>query len=245
MKTLVRALLAILVSSALIGCSATGEVDPSPGLANVRVQVIGKPRDGAKQPIARVAVYDAAPQAMPVSGTYERVDYTNLDNVIVWLEPVNAPAKVTPSRKREVDIDPNRPRDDIAPASIGQHIVFRNNSSQPVNLYSVSEGNEFDLMSIAPGATGEFVAKSEGLIEILADPARPLIAQVYVAPSPWVTSAGSRRTGAFFDVPPGEYEIIAWHPRLPTSTQRVTLRANETSDATITVGVGAMSNDSQ
>ena len=70
------------------------------------------------------------------------------------------------------------------------------------------------------------------------------IAQVYVAPSPFVERARSRDTVSFYDVPPGEYQVVTWHPRLPGSAQPISLRGDDTSRATVTVGVNALSDSS-
>ena len=116
---------------------------------------------------------------------------------------------------------------------------------RPIVLYSVSDGNEFELPPIAPAASASYIPKSEGQIEILADPAKPPIAQMYVAPSPWVAHARSGQTVKFNGLPPGEYEIVAWHPRLPGSTSKTTLQAGHVTNATVTIGVNALSDSTR
>ncbi|MBC8107022.1 MAG: hypothetical protein H7Z14_10570, partial [Anaerolineae bacterium] len=139
---------------------------------------------------------------------------------------------------------PQKPSSYVHAASVGQQINFRNTSARPIVLYSVADGNEFELSSIAPGATASYVPKTEGLVEILADPAKPPIAQMYVAPSPWVARAQSGRSVIVNDVPPGDYRIVAWHPRLPSSTSTTTVRAGTVTNSTITIGVNALSDSS-
>ena len=55
--------------------------------------------------------------------------------------------------KRTFDIDPAKPSSIIRPASVSQTIVIRNISTRPLALYSVSEGNEFEMQPLAAGAS--------------------------------------------------------------------------------------------
>jgi hypothetical protein len=116
----------------------------------------------------------------------------------------------------------------------------RNTGAGAGNLYSVSDGNDFNLGSVAPGTTATFTARSEGLIEILNASLKDPVALVYVAPSPWVSLAKSGGTVEFNNLPPGQYRIASWHPRLPGSETTVTLAANQSSTATIKVGVNTL-----
>lgn len=232
----------VVISTTVTGCESSPR---STSTSAVNVHVVAKPKAGTPERFTHVAVYDAAPApAAAATGTYERVDYNNLSDIIVWLEPVVPTSPVTPP-PHTMNVDPQKPSGYVHAASVGQTIEFRNTSSQPIVLYSVSEGNEFELPPIAPGAMASYVPKTEGLIEILADPAKPPIAQMYVAPSPWVSRARSGRTVTFDNVPPGDYRIVAWHPRLPGSTSTTTVQPGTVTNSTVTIGVNALSESSR
>lgn len=246
MKVLALVMCALICSLGAIGCASTSQPSSNSN-ATARIHVIGKPKPGVKQPVARVAVYDAAPaQSTTGGGTYERIDYNNLADVMVWLQPVRldpiteGQRAITPP-PTDIVIDALRESDHVHPGTIGQTIVFRNKTDRPLNLYSVSDGNEFELPPIAPGASASFVPKNEGQIDVLFDPAKPLVASIYAAPSPWVAHTRSNKTVTFRDLPPGEYKLVTWHPRLPGSTKPITLRGGEVTTETATVGVSALS----
>lgn len=231
----------VLICTALPGCSAAPRSD---SMASAHVRVIAKPKAGVTERFTRVPVYDAAPAPAVATGAFEHVDYKNLSDIIVWLEPT-ARASSVAKPPHAIGVDPQKPSNHVHAASVGQTIDFRNTSSRPIVLYSVSDGNEFELPPTPSGASASFTPKSEGLIEILADPAKPPIAQIYVAPSPWVARARAGQTVKFDNVPPGEYRIIAWHPRLPSSTSKTTLQAGQVTNSTITIGVNALSDSSR
>jgi hypothetical protein len=245
MKLIALATCVFLCSLGAIGCAGTSPPS-SNSTATARIHVIAKPKAGVKAPLARVAVYDAAPSQSTNTGggTYERIDYNNLADIMVWLEP-KAKTTIAPPAPTDIVITTLHESDHVHPGSIGQTINFRNKTDRPLNLYSVSEGNEFELPTVAPGASATYVPKNEGYVEVLFDPARQPIAALYIAPSPWIAHTRSNKTVTFKDVPPGEYEIVTWHPRLPGSAQTIKLSAGQTSESTAKVGVNALSNASQ
>jgi hypothetical protein len=229
---------AYLLVTLAIGCHAR----PDAGMAAAEVRVIAKPKAGLAEGFAHVPVYDAAPARPAAAGAFEHVDYSQLTDIIVWLQPETSGRASAPS-PISLDVDPRNPSTKVQPASVGGKVLFHNRSPHPVPLYSVSDGNEFELPAIAPGATGEYTIRSEGLIELLSDPAKPPIAQLYAAPSPWAARVRSGQSITFNDVPPGQYQAICWHPRLPGSSTDLTLSAGQLARSTLTMGVNNLPKD--
>lgn len=219
------------------GCQTAAR--PSSGLADLRVRVMAEPKQGVPNPTGRVQVYDAA--AHNSSGAFEKVDYSSLDNIVVWVEPVMAPpmAQIVALRSLSVSV-PAVGDDSIVAACVGQKLVVTNRSGRAMDIYSVSDGNDFDLGSIAAGGQGAYVIKSGGLIEILTDSSDQPLARVYAAPSCYVAETHSGAEVTFANLPPGDYRISSWHPRLPGSTVAVHLSADQTQSASITVGVNSL-----
>jgi hypothetical protein len=226
----------------LAGCNCC-RVNPKPGDAAVVLDVKAKPKAGLKvEHFARVPVYDAAPHPVKPAGEYEHVDYNDLGDIVVWLEPTGdaAHAEVASvlKSKSQVDVRAGKPADRTLAASVGQPVVIYNAGPQPVTLYSVSDGNDFELPPLNPGTVTSFQPKSEGLIEILADPSQPPVAMIYAAPTKWVARAQSGKQIVFNDVPPGSYQAVAWHPRLPGSTVNIgDVAAGQVKRATLQLGV--------
>lgn len=221
------------------GC---GGVRPEPGTAAVVLAVGAEPKSGVKQGFTRVPVYDAAPQppAAP-AGDYERVDYSSLGDVIVWLEP--APPGARRPAPLSLTIDARNPSEAVRPASVGQEIVFRNGGTEPVSLYSVADENDFDFPPITPGGEVRYTVRAPGLIEVLADPSQPPVALVYAVPSPWVAATRSGKTVVFNGVTPGTYQALSWHPRLPGATAGLILFPGWVTRATLAVGVNRLAPD--
>ena len=257
----------------LAGCAAGPSPKPRGDAAAIVVEVVAKPKEGTKvHRFAKVPVYDAAPQPAPPSGQFELVDYSALDDVIVWLEPAAA-ANATPdgetaapsqtsapgeaTRDREdnaagvtasqppltVEVTGATHPDDVRAASVGQELVFRNRGPEALSLYSVSDDNDFDLPEIPAGGEARYTVRAAGMIEVLADPADPPVALVYAVESAWVARTRSGGRVVFGDVPPGSYEAVSWHPRLPGSTAPLTLAPGGVTRVALNVGVNALAED--
>lgn len=221
----------------LVGCQ-TGPT-PSIGLSGLRITVIAEPKVGVKDPGGRVGVYDSP--AVKEHGQFERVDYSALNDIVVWAEPAfpMLPQPMLPPLT--IEVNPKKSVENLTGAgSIGQRLIVHNTGSTAGNFYSVSDGNEFDLGAISPNGKAEYTIKSGGLIEILSASAKDPVAQVYAATSRWVALTHSEATVDFTDLPPGQYKIYSWHPRLPGTESNVTLSPNQVAKMSIKVGVNAL-----
>jgi hypothetical protein len=233
----IASLLACVASLAMIGCNA--DPHPSPGMSAVTVKVVAQPKIGTAASPTHVASYDGSDTPAGGTGAFARVDYSDLHDVVVWLETTDAKAPVpSPAAPVTIDLKEDDSTGAISGvAGVGQTIVFRNATSSVVAAYSVSDGNEFNLGTIPPGGSARTVVKSAGLIEIVADSVKEPLARVYAAPTCWVTLAQSGSTVAFNDVPPGHYRVVSWHPRLPGSALEIDLAPDRVSHSSIDVGV--------
>jgi hypothetical protein len=218
---------------AAMGCQSMPR--PAPGMAALRVQPIGEPKAGSKPP-ADVSVYDSPSGPSLGTGAFERVDYSNLDQIVVWLEPAASASGKPAASPVVVDVEARKPAAMVAHvSSVGQRLLIRNRGAGPGNFYSVSDGNEFDVGTVPPGGQAEYMVKTEGLIEILSAAAKDPVAQIYAAPSRWVRLTRSGQSVDFTDLPPGRYRLISWHPRLPGTEQTVDLAPNQVAPTSIKV----------
>jgi len=217
----------------LFGCQSA---PPSiaPGMSAVKVRVEAVPKSGARMPAQRVYVYDT-PLEQKRYGDFAQVDYANLGNIVLWLEPAKA---VTPDGTVHVGFITGERYGSLHAAAVGQKLILHNHSSHAEKLYSVSDGNEFETALIEPGKHAEVLVKAEGPIEILADSTKEPVADVYAAPAgAMVAEAHSGESVIFNDVPPGQCKVYAWHPRLPGTEKKLELAANRVNEVKVRIGV--------
>lgn len=237
----------IALIAALAGCEAPVKIQP--GLSGVRITVQAKPKSGYQRPMAAASGVDpygmsappAADDDVPQTGAFALVDYDHLDDIVVWLEPQD---RVTPNAlPPEITLDvatPDPAGPPLLATGVGGVLRVRNTGRQAESVYSVSEGNEFDLGALPAGGEAHCTLGRPGVVEVLLDSRNEPLARVYVAPSPWVRRARGDQSVVFADVAPGAYRASCWHPRLPGMEQNVMLRADQLARVTLVVGVDAL-----
>ena len=233
-----RWLIAILLLPA--GCqNAAQPVATIPGLATLRVHVVAEPKAGAPRSDATLSSFDTPMQKN--TGAFTKVDYADLSQIVVWLQPGDDSIVGGKRPPVELSLRDPAPVDSVtAVASVGQQVIFKNATGNPQTFYSVSDGNNFNLGSVGPGATAQFTVKSAGTIEVLSESSTDPLAVLETAATPWIklTRAGDGVT--FSNVMPGAYTVVSWHPRLPGSQTQVQLSPDHTADVQVRVGVNAL-----
>lgn len=229
-------ILAVLLAAA--GCQQNAPAPPA-GLATLQVKVIAEPKVGVHAPAGHPQTFDTPGTG---SGSYTRVDYADLDQIVVWLEPADGAARPgSASGELNIDINPAHPATGIdAVTSVGSTIVFHNTSDRPQTIYSVSDGNEFDREAVPAGGRTKYTVHAEGRVDILTNASPEPAAEIYAAPVARVRLAHAGDTLDFVDLPPGTYRLVSWHPRLPGTETQVVLSPGRITDAEIKVGVNSL-----
>jgi hypothetical protein len=240
----VRFIVPLIAWALMAGCQAAA---PPAGRAALQLYVYAEPKSGIIPAAGHVSVYDSAAAggyatAYANGEQYKKVDYSALSDIVVWLEPLDNPVGASAaSPSAVIEVDPGKPAHGVTAAvGVGQQIVFRNRGGSPADIYSVSDGNQFDLGNLAPGASANYTVEQSGLIEVLTSAVDDPIAIVYAAPSPWFALTQAGRTVDFGDLPPGQYRIVSWHPRLPGQQTTVNLSPGQTIAASIKVSVNSL-----
>ena len=96
----------------------------------------------------------------------------------------------------------------------GDAIVFRNSDRTYHHVYSFSPVRAFDFV-LGPGQSSPpLQLEKDGVIAVGCNIHDPMIAYIYVTDAPRVAQTAATGRVAFADLPPGDYEVRAWQPRL-------------------------------
>jgi len=227
-----RTLTFILAALVAVGCRQGPK--PDKGMAAVQVKVIAEPKVGVKPP-------PEDPAGKSSYGPFSRVDYSEVDHIVVWVEPVAPGAPPLPAGPINTSVDPQKSSHGLdGVVCVGQTVVIKNAGQQTQAIYSASDGNDFALTAVPPGGTGEFKVRTAGLIEIFAESSKDIAVQLYAAPTPWAQIGRAGQTLDFNNIPPGRCRIVSWHHRLPGTSEVTDLAADKVTQATITVGVNSL-----
>src|SRR6185369_7451297 len=112
--------------------------------------VVAEPKRGLQQRSAGSYV------DLDTSDMFAQVDYDSLSGIVVWIEPLEdasarstappAPAAAATTIRLEEPVRSGQPP--WQGVIVGATIVFENRTPRAQSLYSLSEGNEFDLGAI-------------------------------------------------------------------------------------------------
>jgi hypothetical protein len=121
----------------------------------------------------------------------------------------------------------------LAVVGAGGEVVIANRAANDVvvsvpaaaRVERIAAGSQWVVRADRPGQLEIFLLGAE-------EPAR-----VWVSPGPWVRP-DARGRFALSGLAPGRATLRAWHPRLPSATAEVDLRAGETAVVNFEIGVG-------
>jgi hypothetical protein len=192
----------------------------APDRAALVVTVKAEPKKGWHDP-KDDSTYAAMSQ-IGLAKQFETVDYSALDEIVVWVETQ------TPDPGPATDLTIVRAQPTLLVAGPGARW------SLPAGAYLRTE----DGRALNPGNPA--VAQVRGFVEVMRESSPEPIARVYVAPSRFVKLAESGKKVTFNDLPPGPAKVVSWHPRLPGSQTTVNLEPGKSTAATLTVGVNTL-----
>jgi plastocyanin len=131
---------------------------------------------------------------------------------VLWLKRLDGPTpRPTPLRGKTVN-QVNKtfvPR--VLPVPIGSTINFANQDPIFHNVFSLSKPNDFDSGLFKAGQSYAKTFTKAGPVQVLCNIHASMLGYVVVVDSPWYGQADSSGAFAIRGVPPGEYELEAWH----------------------------------
>lgn len=168
----------------------------------------------------------------------ERLDYSELTEFVVWIElPVPEaslphPRPVGQIVQRDGGFFPR-----VLPVLVGSTVEWPNQDTIYHNVFSVSEATPFDLGLYKSGDTPRRVTFEQvGRVDVFCSIHTRMNCIVLVLPNPWFAATDARGRYTIRDVPPGTYQLKAWHERLPAQIRTVTVPATGDTTADFLLG---------
>jgi len=152
-----------------------------------------------------------------------------LGPVVVFLDGVGGPLAFTPSREvpavhqRDARFAPS-----FLAIAAGTTVKMPNDDAIFHNVFSYSKPNDFDLGLYPAGQSRSVTFKYAGVVKAYCSIHESMNGTIYVAPSPWFTTAGPKGSFEIADVPPGRYKLGTWSEKLPATQREIAVRPGET-----------------
>ena len=125
----------------------------------------------------------------------------------------------------------------VAGAMIHQPIEFVNEDPTAHNVHGFSSQGDFNFTLLAKGLTNRVkLRKPELTLRVKCDLHPWMIGSVGIFAHPFFRVTGPNGAFELSGLPPGEYEIEAWHERLGARSRKVTLAARGSVDVEFAFG---------
>ncbi|HVY40865.1 MAG TPA: carboxypeptidase regulatory-like domain-containing protein [Polyangia bacterium] len=188
---------------------------------------------------AEPAATPAAPRpTTTVSGTVSGGGPMGPGGAVVWLKRLDArsprpsPAINQIVTQREKTFLPH-----VLAVPVGTSVQFRNDDRIYHNVFSIAKPNEFDGGIRATGATYVKTFSHPGVVQLLCNIHATMNAYVVVVDSPYYAKAQASGAFKIHGVPPGRYDVSAWHEAGSTITHRtISVGADGNRDVNLSVG---------
>jgi plastocyanin len=126
----------------------------------------------------------------------------------------------------------------VSVALLGSSIEFPNDDNIFHNVFSLSKALRFDLGLYKSGASKAVKAKKLGVIDVYCNIHPQMAAKVLVLDTKYYAITEADGQFRIQGVPPGSYELVAWHRRGKEVSQRVTIGAERKSELRVEVVEG-------
>ena len=196
-----------------------------------------------------------SPDANAAGGQYdsrkykfvERVDYARLRNFVIHLEgPItNATTTMNPATNSAARVDTKRIKQERAdfspnllPIVVGTTVEWPNNDEIFHNVFSMSDAKSFDLELYKGNPPDKRVTFDKvGRVEVFCSIHANMHCTILVLENPYYAVADESGRYTITNVPPGTFKLKAWHERLPSQTQEITVPAEGEVTANFMLGV--------
>ena len=204
----------IILSLAIIGCTLKCQAGAIVGT----VRAEGKPEASAD---ALCGKYDSRQFKF-----VERVNYAEMHDFVVYIVgklpgqavPTNQTAVVETRRRVTQKGAMFTPH--VLPVTVGTTVEWPNNDDILHNVFSMSEVKNFDL-GLYKSPAKSVLFDTPGRVDVFCSIHSRMNCIVLVLENPYFAAANEKGSYRITNVPPGKYQLRAWHERMPSQTREI------------------------
>jgi plastocyanin len=157
----------------------------------------------------------------------ERVNYSELRDFVVYIDGLvltNASApRTTQVVTKRISQQGATFSPHVLPVLAGTTVEWPNNDSILHNVFSFSETKPFDLGLYKSPEMGKVTFDKPGRVDVFCSIHCRMSCIVLVLQNPYFAAANDKGHYTIRDVPPGHYQLKAWHERLPSLVKEITV----------------------
>jgi len=150
---------------------------------------------------------------------------SELENVVLYLEGEFTSSFDPPEKNPQILQADETFVPHVLPVIRGTTVTFPNGDPFFHNVFSLSSAKSFDLGRYPKHQVRSIRFDRPGIVKIFCHIHSHMSAVVIVFDHPYFTTANAGGKFRLDNIPPGNYELVAWHERLKPQKQPITLRA--------------------
>ena len=161
--------------------------------------------------------------------TVSAIDQTKtpVAQLVVWLTPLDQPVPPAPT---DLTATIEQKDEEFVPyltvVRAGTRVSFPNRDNVQHHVYSLARPAQFEIPLHGGQTTESVVLDKPGFIPIGCNIHDWMISHAVVVETPWFGQCDASGSLTLTDLPPGRYQLNAWHPRLRKAEEfEVTLTA--------------------
>ncbi|MBI5366240.1 MAG: hypothetical protein HZA54_04320 [Planctomycetes bacterium] len=117
----------------------------------------------------------------------------------------------------------------VLPIVAGTAVEFKNTDACMHNIHAESDSNPPFNLGLIPGKHSQRVFAAAEVVEILCNVHAEMRAWIVILPNRYFVQPAANGEFRLAGVPPGTWQIRAWHENFPPTTQEISVRAGEES----------------
>jgi plastocyanin len=177
----------------------------------------------------------------------EKVDYDAMHDFVVYIKgPVGTNTAVAPSN--HVIVNTTRIKQEgavfaphVLPIVAGTTVEWPNNDQIFHNVFSVSDAKQFDLGLYKGNPEGKRITFDKaGRVDVFCSIHANMHCVVLVLENAYFAVADDKNHYSISNVPPGTYQVTAWHERMPPLTREVTVPSSGEIKTDFVMGISGL-----
>jgi plastocyanin len=173
----------------------------------------------------------------------ERVNYADMHDFVVYIKgPIGTNAALPPSKP--VIVSTTRILQEgaaftphVLPIVAGTTVEWPNNDQIFHNVFSVSEPKQFDLGLYKAPEEKSITFDKAGRVDVFCSIHANMHCVVLVLENPYFAAVDDHNHYSISNVPPGTYQLTAWHERMPPQIKEITVPATGDVKADFVLGI--------
>lgn len=157
-------------------------------------------------------------------------------DVVIFIERIPGKTFTPPAAPVVIDQKNLAFQPHVVPVLVGTRVSFPNSDEVRHNVFSPTKGAAFDLGSFSMGVSRNRVFDVPGVVTLLCNVHAEMSAYVIVAETPYFAVSDREGRFAIPAVPPGRYELVAWHERAKVVRQSIDVPEGRAATTLIELG---------